>query len=57
MATAADVRVLTGTTHERPMDRFERERVALVPAPQALRLIVLYNQGWGNSSMTAGGAS
>jgi len=38
-ATVADVRV-HGTTHERPIDRFERERVALVPAPpgRAFRL-------------------
>ena len=31
MATVADVRV-HGTTHERPIDRFARERDALVPA-------------------------
>ena len=31
-ATVADVRV-HGTTHERPVDRFSRERDALVPAP------------------------
>ena len=31
-ATVADVRV-HGTTHERPVDRFARERDALVPAP------------------------
>ena len=38
-ATVADVRV-HGTTHERPMDRFAREREALVPAPagRAFRL-------------------
>ena len=39
MATIADVRV-HGTTHERPIDRFARERAALVPAPagRAVRL-------------------
>ena len=39
MATVADVRV-HGTTHERPIDRFARERDALVPAPpgRAFRL-------------------
>ena len=39
MATVADVRV-HGTTHERPIDRFARERAALVPAPagRAFRL-------------------
>ena len=39
MATVADVRV-HGTTHERPIDRFTRERDALVPAPpgRAFRL-------------------
>ncbi len=31
-APVADVRV-HGTTHERPIDRFARERAALVPAP------------------------
>ena len=38
-ATVADVRV-HGTTHERPVDRFSRERDALVPAPtgRAFRL-------------------
>ena len=38
-ATVADVRV-HGTTHERPIDRFGRERDALVPAPagRAFRL-------------------
>ena len=38
-ATVADVRV-HGTTHERPIDRFARERAALVPAPvgRAFRL-------------------
>lgn len=38
-ATVADVRV-HGTTHERPMDRFPRERDALVPTPpgRAFRL-------------------
>ena len=38
-ATVADVRV-HGTTHERPMDRFAREREALMPAPpdRAFRL-------------------
>ena len=38
-ATVADVRV-HGTTHERPVDRFARERDALVPAPagRAFRL-------------------
>ena len=38
-ATVADVRV-HGTTHERPLDRFARERDALVPAPagRAFRL-------------------
>ena len=37
--TVADVRV-HGTTHERPVDRFARERAALVPAPpgRAFRL-------------------
>ena len=34
-ATVADVRV-HGTTHERPVDRFSRERDALVPAPAGL---------------------
>jgi hypothetical protein len=39
MATVADVRV-HGTTHERPIERFARERDALVPAPpgRAFRL-------------------
>ena len=39
MATVADVRV-HGTTHERPIDRFARERDALIPAPagRAFRL-------------------
>ena len=39
MATVADVRV-HGTTHERPIDRFARERAALLPAPtdRAFRL-------------------
>ena len=39
MATVADLRV-HGTTHERPIDRFARERDALVPAPagRAFRL-------------------
>ena len=39
MAAVADVRV-HGTTHERPIDRFARERDALVPAPagRAFRL-------------------
>ncbi len=32
MATVADVRV-HGTTHERPIERFARERAALLPAP------------------------
>ena len=38
-ATVADVRV-HGTTHERPIDRFARERDALIPAPagRAFRL-------------------
>ena len=38
-ATVADVRV-HGTTHERPVERFSRERDALVPAPagRAFRL-------------------
>ena len=38
-ATVADVRV-HGTTHERPVERFARERDALVPAPagRAFRL-------------------
>ena len=38
-ATVADVRV-HGTTHERPIDRFVRERAALVPTPagRAFRL-------------------
>ena len=36
MATVADVRV-HGTTHERPIDRFARERDALEPAPPVRR--------------------
>ena len=41
MATVADVRV-HGTTHERPIERFARERAALLPAPvgRAFRLEV-----------------
>ena len=39
MATVDDVRV-HGTTHERPIERFARERAALLPAPvgRAFRL-------------------
>jgi len=38
VATVADVRI-HGTTHERPVDRLEKDRASLAPVPERLRLV------------------